>query len=351
VSGAPPDLLAIQREGVMGRRAVLVGRGTTALWLALRAVARRAGPGEVILPDLLCLNALEGVLLAGFTPIFAEVDAARFTLEPESVARCLTPDTRVVLVAHVFGHIADVDAIRATAPGIPIVEDAVQGFGGSSKGRPAGSLGDLSFVSFDSAKMIGGRGGLLVFDDESLSDGLEADLRGLDQPPLRLELLARLLPHAAASAYERQLRNAAPSLLHPFDPSPANVRRIEADWQSLPARVTDRNARAHVLQARLSGLGLALPDLREGDAIWRYTIGAPSSAWARRISHRLQRAALNGSNLYPSLGGLFGQRTHTGTLSKRLINLWVDEYTTESDLHRAADVIRDALSPGRTRST
>jgi hypothetical protein len=342
-SGTTTSFLDIvSNDGLAGRQAVLVGRGTTALWLALRTVARQYGPGEVILPDLLCLAALEGVLLAGFVPVFADVDPVRYVLDAESVARCITPNTRAVLVAHLFGHIADVDAIRAAAPGIPIIEDAVQGFGGALRGRPAGTLGDLSFTSFDATKMIGGRGGLLMFDDDSLRAGIEADVRALVQPPIRLEALARLLPPAAASAYEQQLRIAAPSLLCPFDPSPANVRRIEADWQTLAVRVEARTAKARILQARLSRSALALPDLREGDALWRYTVAAPTAALAGWLSHHLQRAALNGSNLYPPLSRLFGQRT--GALSNRLINLWIDEHTTESDVQRAANVILSALA-------
>lgn len=334
---APNDVIA-------GRHIVLVGRGTTALWLALRAVARRSGPGEVIVPDLLCVAALEGVLLAGFVPVFADVPPSRYVLDAESVARLITPNTRAVLVAHLFGHVADVEAIRATAPGIPIIEDAVQGFGGALRGRPVGSLGDLSFTSFDATKMIGGRGGLLMFDDEALRAEIEADVRALDQPPIQLEALAHLLPPIAASAYAQQLRTAAPSLLRPFDPSPANVRRIEADWQTLAARVEQRNAKASMLQARLSGAPLVLPDIRKGDAIWRYTIAAPTVAVARWLSRHLQRARLNGSNLYTPLSRLFGQRTRTGELASRLINLWVDEWTTESDVHRTADVILSALS-------
>jgi dTDP-4-amino-4,6-dideoxygalactose transaminase len=332
---------SVLQGGLAGRQTAWVGRGTTALWLALRAVARQYGPGEVILPDLLCLAALEGVLLAGFTPVFANVDPARYVLDAESVACCLTPNTRAVLVAHLFGHIADVEAIRAAAPGIPIIEDAVQGFGGALRGRPAGALGDLSFISFDATKMIGGRGGLLLFDDDSLRAGIEADVNALSQPPIQLENLAHLLPPAAASAYARQLRTAVPSLLRPFDPSPANVRRIEADWHTLTARVEARNAKARLLQARLSGSALALPHIGEGDALWRYTIAAPTAALAGWLSHHLQRAALNGSNLYPPLSRLFGQRS--GVLANRLINLWIDEHTSESDVQRTADVILSAL--------
>ena len=321
-----------------GRRSALVGRGTTALWLALRAIARRGGPGEIIIPDILCSVALEGILLAGFRPVFAEVHPTRYTLDEQSVAQHITPNTRAVLVAHLFGHMADVDTIRSAAPGISIIEDAVQGFGGRLRGKPAGSWGDFSFISFDSTKMIGGRGGLLLFD-EALSDEVEADVRLLGTPAIQPGVVSDLLPPVAASTYEQQLRNAAPSLLRPFDGSPANIERIAADWQTLLGRVEERNAKARWLQAHLSGVSLALSDVREGDAIWRYTIAAPTAAVARWISHRLQQAGLNGSNLYFPLSRLFGQRTRSGELANRLINLWVDSKTTEDELGRAVEII------------
>src|SRR5258706_11365552 len=108
---------------LLGRRhCILCGRGTTALWLALRAIAHRDGLGEVIVPDILCTTALDGLLLAGFTPIFADVVPDRFTLSPDSVARLITSQTRAILVVHIFGYLVQMDEIRHVAGSIPIIE-------------------------------------------------------------------------------------------------------------------------------------------------------------------------------------------------------------------------------------
>ena len=336
--------------------ALRCGRGTTALWLALRAIRRRDGPGEVILPDILCATALEGVLLAGFVPVFADVLPDRYTLAPDSVAARITPRTRAILVAHTFGHAAEMDSIRRAAPGIPIIEDAVQGFGGACGDRPIGSLGDLSFISFDRHKMIGGRGGMLFCDDESLLPGIEADWRALpDHPALPLDGLDVLLPPPAAAAYADQLRTArAPALLRPFDPSPANLDRILADLDTLDSRVTARNANARCLHAALSALPdrpLALPAIRAGDAIWCYTLTAPSPLVAHRIIHDLHAAGLSASGLYPPLSRLFRQAHGAGGLADRLVNLWADEHTTAGTLQRTADVIAAVPWPHHARSS
>jgi hypothetical protein len=320
---------------------VLCGRGTTALWLALRAIWRRDGPGEVIIPDILCATALEGVLLAGFLPVFADVIPNRFTLSPSSVAQLVTPHTRAVLVAHLYGHIADIDLIRDAAPGIPIIEDAVQGFGGSFTGQPVGSLGDISFISFDSNKMIGGRGGALLFDDDTLMDGIQADLdRLLDLPDLCFDMLDTLLPPPAAAAYAHHLRTfSAPALLRDFNRSQANLDRIWADWKTLGERVKARNAKTYWLGAHLVDLPVQLPELRTGDAIWCYTMTMPSVILARRVMRDLQMAGLNGSDLYSPLSRLFGQQSGAGRLANRLVNLWVDEAASSDILQCTIDVI------------
>jgi dTDP-4-amino-4,6-dideoxygalactose transaminase len=109
---------------------VLCGRGTTALWLALRAISRRDGLGEVIMPDIVCAAVLEGVLLAGFIPVFADVLPGRLTLSATSVSQLVTSRTRAVILVHLFGHVVEIDLIRQAAPDIPVIEDAVQGIGG-----------------------------------------------------------------------------------------------------------------------------------------------------------------------------------------------------------------------------
>lgn len=342
------SVLETQLTETLGRAyCVMCGRGTTALWLALRAIARRDGPGEVIVPDLLCGTALDGVLLAGFTPVFADVVPHRFTLSARrgaySVAQLVTSRTRAILAAHLFGHVADIALIRDAAPGIPLIEDAVQGFGGAYRGRPVGSLGDLSFVSFDRYKMIGGRGGALLFDDPALLDGIQADLDTLPNPPdLDLDSLDLLLPPPAAAGYAIQLRALAPTLLRRFDPSRANLDRIRAGWDTLAARVEARNTNARHLQTCLSGLPVGLPELRAGDAIWCYTITVPSPALARWLIHGLRSAGLAASDLYPPLSRLVGQPAGAGWAAHRLVNLWADETTSPDVIRRMADVIAAA---------
>ena len=81
-----------------------------------------------------------------------------------SASACSPARTRAIVPVHLYGQCVDVDAIRAAAPGIPILEDAAHAHGATYKGRKAGALGDLAAFSFYPSKVLGalGDGGILA---------------------------------------------------------------------------------------------------------------------------------------------------------------------------------------------
>ncbi len=151
------------------RYGVAVTNGTLGLLAALRAVGVRRGD-EVIVPPFTFVATATSVLLAGATPVFADVQAETMMLDANSVAERLTERTKAVVPVHLGGAVADVDAIRAVVPtGLAIVEDAAQAHGAALRGRPAGSLGDIGSFSFQSSKnMSAGEGGAIVTNDEGI---------------------------------------------------------------------------------------------------------------------------------------------------------------------------------------
>lgn len=159
------------------RHAVAVTSGTAALHLALLALS--IGPGdEVVVPSLTWVATANAVSYVGATPVFADVRPETFTLDPEDLARALTPRTRAVIAVHLFGLCADMDEIRRMAAerDLFVVEDAACALGSSYQGRPAGTLGHVGCFSFHPRKVITtGEGGMLTTAD----DGLAAALREL----------------------------------------------------------------------------------------------------------------------------------------------------------------------------
>lgn len=150
--------------------ALAVTSATTALHLAL--VALGIGPGdEVVVPAFTWVSTANVVLYCGATPVFVDIDPHTFNLDPEDLKRRITPRTRCVIAVHLFGLCADMDAIRAVAGDLPIVEDAACAAGAAYKGTPAGALGALGCFSFHPRKSVTtGEGGMVTTRDDRLAE-------------------------------------------------------------------------------------------------------------------------------------------------------------------------------------
>lgn len=164
--------------------AVAVASGTAALTLALMAAG--IGPGdEVILPANTFFATAEAVVASGAQPVLADVDPATASVDPTSVAALVTPRTAAVIAVHLYGHPADVGAVRAVAAGrgLFILEDAAQAMGASRDGRRVGALGGAAAFSFFPTKILGalGEGGAVTTNDAQLADALRL-LRSHGEP-------------------------------------------------------------------------------------------------------------------------------------------------------------------------
>jgi dTDP-4-amino-4,6-dideoxygalactose transaminase len=174
-----PNVQAFEKEiadyvGVA--HAVSVANGTDALVLSLRALG--IGPGdEVITTPYTFYATAEAVSVVGATPVFADILADSFTLDPESVRARISERTRAILPVHIFGHPADMESLQAIARehGLAIVEDCAQAFGADVGGRTVGSLGDTGCFSFYPTKVLGGYGdgGIITTDREDVAEHLQ----------------------------------------------------------------------------------------------------------------------------------------------------------------------------------
>jgi dTDP-4-amino-4,6-dideoxygalactose transaminase len=144
---------------------------TTGLHLILAAMG--IGPGdEVIVPAFTWVATANVVVYCGATPVFCDVDPDSYNLDPEDLARRVTERTRAVIVVHLFGLCADMDAVRRALPAhVRIVEDAACAAGASYRGTPAGGLGDAAAFSFHPRKSITtGEGGMVTTADDALAE-------------------------------------------------------------------------------------------------------------------------------------------------------------------------------------
>lgn len=158
-------------ERVGARHGVAVSSCTTALHLGL--VLAGVGPGdEVICPSYTFIATANAVLYAGATPVFAEIDARTWNIDPDDALRRVTARTKAIIPVHQVGLAADLDGLEPLkAKGIAIVEDAACAIGSLYRGRPIGSHGNLACFSFHPRKTISmGEGGILTTDDAGAAD-------------------------------------------------------------------------------------------------------------------------------------------------------------------------------------
>lgn len=145
-----------------------VSSGTAALTVALASAGIGAGD-EVIMPTFTFVASFESILALGAVPILVDIDDT-LTLKPEAVENAITSRTKVVMPVHMCGSMANLDALKTIcdAHGLLLLEDACQAIGGTYKGKPLGSIGDLGCFSFDYVKTITcGEGGAIITNNEA----------------------------------------------------------------------------------------------------------------------------------------------------------------------------------------
>ncbi|MFC6161223.1 DegT/DnrJ/EryC1/StrS family aminotransferase [Kribbella jiaozuonensis] len=172
------DVVAtFEREFAAYQRAaygICLSNGTLAIAAALRAAGVGIGD-EVIVPPYTFIATASAALFVGAVPVFADVDPDTHLLDPVAAEGAITARTKAVIVVHLAGRPADLDAFTALGArhGLTIVEDAAQAHGAAYKGRPVGAIGDLGTFSFQSSKNItAGEGGAVLTDNEQLAGAL-----------------------------------------------------------------------------------------------------------------------------------------------------------------------------------
>lgn len=154
------------------KHCITVANGTDALQIAQMALG--IGPGdEVITPGFTYIATAETVALLGAKPVYVDIDARTYNLDPALLEAAITPRTKAIVPVSLYGQCADFDAINAIAArhGIPVIEDAAQSFGATYKGRKSCNLSTIACASFFPSKPLGcyGDGGAIFTNDDELA--------------------------------------------------------------------------------------------------------------------------------------------------------------------------------------
>jgi dTDP-4-amino-4,6-dideoxygalactose transaminase len=192
--------------------AIGVGSGTDALILALESIGLEPGD-EVITTPFTAIPTVSAIVRAGATPRFVDIDSRTLLMRVDLIEAAVGPRTKAIMPVHIFGAVVPMSDMLeiARSRGLAVIEDAAQAHGSSSRGRRAGTFGDLGCFSFYPTKNLGGYGdgGMIVTDnparaaelrrrrnygkthaDYSVSDGVNTRL-----DELQAAMLSVKLPH------------------------------------------------------------------------------------------------------------------------------------------------------------
>lgn len=143
---------------------------TGALHLGYKSLGIKKGD-EVILADANWIACAAPITYVGATPVFADIDPISWCIDPSSVKKLITKNTKAISAVHLYGNICDIDSLNeiSNKNNLFLIEDAAEAIGGIYKGQPAGSFGKFSTFSFHGTKTLTtGEGGMFATNDTKL---------------------------------------------------------------------------------------------------------------------------------------------------------------------------------------
>ena len=254
------------------KHAIGVNSGTDALIIGLRALGIGAGD-EVITTSFSFFATAESISNVGAKPVFVDIKAGSFNIDPELIEAAITPRTKAIVPVHLYGNPAALSQIKVIAAkhSLKIIEDCAQSFGAAYKGscsgcegtcddavrqslmgKQTGSLGDIGAFSFFPTKNLGayGDGGLITTDDDQLA-----------------ELAIMLRVHGSKQKYCNEMLGYNSRL----DAIQAAVLSVKLNYIDLWNQ--QRRQVAKTYSQLLEGVaGVITPELADGHVFHQYTI-------------------------------------------------------------------------------
>ncbi len=280
IAGEAVDVFEDQFARYCGvRHCIGVANGTDALELILAGLG--IGPAsEVVLPANTFVATVEAVIACGARPRFVDVRPDTLLIDPDEVAAAIGPSTAAIIAVHLYGQIADMEALTSIAErrGLAVIEDAAQAHGARFDGRRAGRLGRAAAFSFYPGKNLGafGDAGAVVTDDDALAaavrllanhgrdpedrfqhlvSGRNSRLDGLQAAVLSVKLAHLDADNARRRSLMSIYHDRLPAGFTPVVVDP----RVEPVHHVAVVRTADRSAACHTLDRAGVGWGLHYP--------------------------------------------------------------------------------------------
>ena len=309
---------------------ITVASGTDSLEIALRALG--IGPGdEVITVPFTWISTAEAVALTGATPVFVDIRAGDFNMDPEQVEAAVTSRTRSILPVSLFGQMPDLERIGAVAEryGLAVIEDAAQSFGAMRNGRRSCGATLVGSTSFFPAKPLGcyGDGGALFTADQALADHMRA-----------------IRTHGGLARHHHPLLG----MNGRFDTLQAAIllaKLLHFEWEvarraEIGARYTD------LLRGRVG-----VPEVMLGNThvYAQYTLRVPER---ETVAAKLRQAGIPSAVYYPkclheqpvfaACGGRTGGFPEAERAAREVLSLPMHPFLTDGDQDRIVEAVRAA---------
>jgi dTDP-4-amino-4,6-dideoxygalactose transaminase len=292
-----------------------VSSGSDALLVCL--MVEGIGPGDEVITTPYTFFATAGAIArVGATPVFVDIDPATYNIDAAQIESRITARTRAIIPVHLYGQMAEMDAVMAVADqhGLVVIEDAAQAIGAEHDGRRAGSVGHYGCVSFFPSKNLGaaGDGGMVVTNDPRRAERVRC-LRAHGANPkyyhkvlggnfrldaIQAAVVSAKLPHldswtAArqrnATQYDQLFAEAGLAAAGPRQEQRVDLPRVVSDrhiFNQYVIRVPDRDRLKAALQSRGVSTEVYYPvpmHLQECFAYLGHSVGAfPESERAAR---------------------------------------------------------------------
>ena len=319
-------------------KALLTSSCTSAMELI--ALSMGFGKGdEVIMPSFGFVGVANAFANTGASPVFVDIIPSTMNIDPESIVRSITPATRAVVIVHYAGVACATDTIRKICDdhGLLLIEDSAQGIGCSDKGKPMGSMGDFSCISFDSLKNIScGEGGLLLCKEYHWPKVLMAFNNGTNREAFERKQTNCYEWVAAGSKFEMSEFSAA--ILHPLLINSESIlwQRRQL-WQRLydslliagvpesllPTSIANKPHNGHLFYIKCSGK-------REELIEYLQSKGIPSA---------FHYSPLHSSTRAKKEGWKMDCDTHTTIESGRLLRLPIHNFLTDPQIGHIATTL------------
>jgi dTDP-4-amino-4,6-dideoxygalactose transaminase len=351
--------LATQHEK---KYCLLTASATAGLVVALRAAGLSAV--HVGIPNGVCLNVPLAVLYSGNIPVYLDIDPRTLGLQVSELEG-VSPKLAAVIAVHAYGYVCDIKAIASWchANSVFLIEDAAAAMGARVDGKPVGSHGDVSVLSFGAGKIIdAGSGGALLTNDSDLYAELcrlELGLPtgGTDEAEMGIREFSRYHTALYNAHYGKDLNTHAPACrIRALELQSSFMRKAQPDLfapkalfalDTLTGNLVRRNKRSTYLRGQFSGhtkRGLIPFSPPPGSVIWRFSLLVERNR--DPLLRMLLNRGLKVSSWYPSSDLFLEERSVSGVhtpnsdrIGDTILNIWVNDEVEDAYLAQISEEI------------